>query len=81
MMRRYRGTILLNPGSVGLSHGRGPGAEEVRNLPWAEYAILNQQSGNLSIELRRVPIDAGAVARAIRASGMPHAEPLAQDWR
>ena len=81
MLRRYRGTILLNPGSVGLPYERGPGTEEVRNPPWAEYAILSQANGRLGIELCRVPIDAGAVAQTIRASGMPHAELLARDWR
>lgn len=81
MLRRYRGAILLNPGSVGLPYERGPGAEDVRNPPWAEYAVLSQQNGFLGIELRRVPIDAGAVARAIRESGMPHAELWARDWR
>jgi predicted phosphodiesterase len=81
MLRRYRETIILNPGSVGLPFERGPGANQARHPPWAEYALVSQENGVLRIELRRVPIDVGAIVRAIRQSGMPHAELLAQDWR
>ncbi len=81
MLRRYRRTLVFNPGSVGLPFERGPGAEEARNPPWAEYAVVSQEHGALRVELRRVPIDIGAVVRAIWESGMPHAELLAQDWR
>lgn len=81
MLRRYKGTIVLNPGSVGLPFERGPGADEARNPPWAEYAVVSHEHGALRVELRRVPIDIGAVVCAIRESGMPHAELLAQDWR
>lgn len=81
MLRRYRDMLLLNPGSVGLPYERGSGGDDARNPPWAEYAVVSQESGALSIASRRVPIDAGAVAQAIRASGMPHAEVWARDWR
>ncbi len=81
MLRRYRETIVLNPGSVGLPFERGAGAGEARNPPWAEYAVVSQEQGTLGVELRRVPIDVGAVVRAIRESSMPHAELLARDWR
>ena len=80
MLRRYRETIIVNPGSVGLPFERGPGVDQVRNPPWAEYALVSQENGVLGIELRRVPIDVGTLVRTIRASGMPHAELLAQDW-
>jgi hypothetical protein len=42
---------------------------------------VSQENGVLCIALRRVPIDLGAIVRAIRESGMPHAELYAQDWR
>ena len=81
MLRRYGETIIVNPGSVGLPVERGPGPDQVRNPPWAEYALVSQENGVLRIELRRVPVDVGAIVRAIRESGMPHAELYAQDWR
>jgi predicted phosphodiesterase len=81
MLRRYRETIIVNPGSVGLPVERGPAADQARNPPWAEYALVSQENGVLRIELRRVPVDIGAIVQAIRESGMPHAELYAQDWR
>src|SRR5437763_1263968 len=57
MLRRYRETIIVNPGSVGLPVERGPGADHARNPPWAEYALVSQENGVLRIELRRVPVD------------------------
>ncbi len=81
MLRRYKGTILVNPGSVGLPFERGPAPDEARNPAWAEYAVVSREHGVLSVELRRVLIDLDAVVRAIRESDMPHAEEFAQDWR
>jgi putative phosphoesterase len=81
MLRRYRETIIVNPGSIGLPVERGPGADQARNPPWAEYALVSQENGVLRIELRRVPVDVGAIVGAIRESGMPHTELYAQDWR
>lgn len=53
----------------------------MRYPPWAEYGLIEWRDGRLGVELRRVPIDAAAVARAILLSGMPHAEWLASRWR
>jgi len=80
MLRRHKDAILLNPGSVGLpfeNHSEGGGS---RNPPWAEYAAVGWIDGRLSIELRRVPIDAGAVVQAALDSGMPFGEWWAKDW-
>ena len=79
MLRRHQQMIVLNPGSVGLpfeSSGAGGG----RNPPWAEYALVEYVRGRLGVELRRVPLDAGAVVRAALDSGMPHAVWWSQDW-
>lgn len=78
-IRRYMSSLFLNPGSVGLPYVEtGVG---LRHPPWAEYGIVEWRAGRLSIELRRVPIDAEMVARAVLQSGMPHAEWLASGWR
>jgi predicted phosphodiesterase len=78
MLRRYRGQILLNTGSIGLPIERLPAGD--RNPPWAEYALVRWQDGRLGIELRRTPVDAGAVVQAALDSGMPHADWWAKDW-
>lgn len=80
-VRRVHQSMLMNPGSVGLPYERIRGTDETRNPPWAEYAIVRYEAGRLAVDLRRVPIDVEKVVRAIRESGMPHAETWSADWR
>ncbi len=68
-LRRHGGVTVINPGSVGL------------NPPWAEYALVGWERGELSVEFRRLPLDGAAVARAALESGMPHAAWWAGHWR
>jgi predicted phosphodiesterase len=81
MLRRYRGGLLVNVGSVGLPVGsldpRAPGG---RRLPhWAEYAVIEAGRRSVSVELCRVAVDAAALERAARETGMPHAGRWAAD--
>jgi hypothetical protein len=75
MLRRFRGSLVINPGSVGMpfEHGSGDG---FRNPPWAEYAIVS----GAQVEFRRVPVDVAAVTAAALASGMPNAGWWVKDW-
>jgi putative phosphoesterase len=78
LVRRHEQSHIVNPGSIGLS---GIGPSEDPNLPrnervyWSEFAILTARNGNLSIELRRIPLNLTALIDDARASGMP-----AVDW-
>ncbi|HEX6287912.1 MAG TPA: metallophosphoesterase family protein [Herpetosiphonaceae bacterium] len=81
MLRRYNGQIVINPGSVGLPYEILGASDEIRNPPWAEYAILSWHGQRLGIELRRVPLDIRAVTRAALESGMPYVEAWVRDWR
>jgi predicted phosphodiesterase len=78
-LRRYKGAMLLNPGSVGLPYVSAD--EGIYQPPWAEYAIVDRHMGSLDIALRRVPIDTEMVRQAALRSGMPHAEWWASGWR
>ena len=80
MLRRFRETTVINPGSVGLAIERGALTGEVRNPPWAEYAVVGLEDGELRIEFRRVPFDVGELVRAARESGMPHVEWWISHW-
>jgi putative phosphoesterase len=79
MVRRFRESLMINPGSVGL-----PFIEMARgttiNPLWAEYAVISFDRGVLGIELRRTPVDLGAVLRMVNDSEMPHREWWAGDW-
>ena len=66
-------------GSVGLVYEHNDPMDEQPFLPWAEYAVIS--GSPLRIEFRRVPFDAKEVVRAIRDSGLPHAEHAAAQWR
>ncbi len=79
LVRRYRGSILLNPGSVGMAYQATSDGGGI-NPPWAEYAIVQSTDTRLSVDLRRVPIERDPVARALLDSGMPYAEWLAEGW-
>jgi predicted phosphodiesterase len=80
MFRRYRDMLVLNPGSVGLPMDRVWPWDEIRNPPWAEYAIVQSEGNLLNVELHRVPFDVHAFIQALLTGGMPHAGWLAGDW-
>jgi predicted phosphodiesterase len=83
LLRRYRDSLLINPGSVGLPQERDPQTGAFHNPPWAEYAIVLVDGGRLHVDLRRISVDAAAIIRsysASGASGMPYADRLAGDW-
>jgi hypothetical protein len=79
MLRRHKGAIIMNPGSVGLPFERTV-AGGARNPPWAEYALVEWQDGALTVMLRRVPYDVTPLIGAARRGGMPHAEWWVQGW-
>jgi putative phosphoesterase len=72
MLRRHQQAIVLNPGSVGLPFEAA--GDEIRNPPWAEYAIVRARD----VEFVRVPVDVGAIVAAAR--DMPHAAWWIKDW-
>ena len=78
MLRRYQNKFIINPGSVGLGHEyRGTTA---RNVPWAEYALIQCEGERIGIEFRRAPFDVESLKRVALVSGMPHAEWWAEGW-
>ena len=80
LLRRHREMLLINPGSTGYPVELGP-ANDMRNPPWAEYALVTLDAQRLSIDLRRVPYDIAPLLRAARHSGMPHAEWWMAKWQ
>jgi predicted phosphodiesterase len=79
-VRRCGDATFLNPGSVGLSYDHAQPEDAMRFDPWAAYAVVEPADGLPSIEFRRVPFDAEAVAAAIEASGLPD-KSRASGWR
>jgi putative phosphoesterase len=79
MVRRFRESLLINPGSIGLPFIEMAGGETINPL-WAEYALINFDRGVLGVELRRSMVDLDAVLRVVHDSEMPHREWWAGDW-
>lgn len=82
MLRRYEQAFIINPGSVGLP-GVGPTSENLprnKHVHWAEYAIITLHDEQLSIDLRRTPLDIPTVLRAGYASGMPNIDSWVRTW-
>lgn len=82
MIRRYEASWIVNVGSVGLP-GVNAGSPELpknRQVRWAEYGVVSSQRGQVSLELRRTPIDVAALLQTARRSGMPHFDWWAQLW-
>jgi predicted phosphodiesterase len=79
---RYRDKLVLNPGSVGMPLDRQRARREIeaRNPPWGEYAILNSEGNQLSVELLRVPFDIEGFLALLSQRGMPHTEWLVNSW-
>ena len=79
-VRRIGATLVLNPGSVGLGYDHEQDAEEVWFDAWASWVVVSARDGRLSLDFRRTPFDAQAIAGVHRSSGMPHGDDYAQAW-
>jgi putative phosphoesterase len=75
MLRRFRESLVINPGSVGMPFEQ-TAPERFRNPPWAEYAVVD----GAEVDFRRVAVDVGAITEAARSSGMPNAGWWVKDW-
>lgn len=75
MFRRHGKVLILNAGSVGnafkfaYTTGNPPSL-----LPWAEYAIVEQDGDCLRADMRRVYFDTDALIKCVKASSLPGAE-------
>lgn len=79
MMRRWRKSLIINPGSVGLPFEKGASGK-IQNPAWAEYAMVTRQGGDLKVELRRTKYSLSELSQAVRSSGMPDTEWWLTGW-
>jgi predicted phosphodiesterase len=80
-MRRFRGSLFFNPGSVGFVNDYKRAARERGLDPVAEYAVVSLDGERLSLDLRRIPYDVEPVIAACHESGMPYGDAIAARWR
>jgi len=80
MVRRFREAYVINPGSVGLPFAFDRDSSEFKPL-WAEYALVHIDQKELAVQLRRIPVSAGAIHAAANESKMPHKSWWTSAWR
>lgn len=71
MARQHRGTLVINPGSVGAPFAEVPKAGPPKILGHAEYATLELDAGGVSVCLHRVRLDQAELHRAALLSTIP----------
>jgi predicted phosphodiesterase len=67
MLRQHRGSLLINPGSVGMPFERYVAGARPVIMPYAEYAIVSAEHGRIAVDLRRVQLDKHALRAATAA--------------
>jgi putative phosphoesterase len=80
MLRQHRGTLVVNPGSVGAPFREIPNGGPPRILDHAEYAAVEVDGGDVSIALHRVALDRRALAKAALESANPMRAELAATY-
>ena len=80
MLRQHRGTLLVNPGSLGAPFLEYTGGGPPTILPHAEYAIVEHSRGAVRVQLQRVALDRRELRRAAEASSNPLAPAMVQQY-
>jgi predicted phosphodiesterase len=70
-IRRNGDLFFFNPGSVGRAFSHHQPDGQFHADPWADYAILTAENGQIGLEFRRIPFDVNELIRIYRESGRP----------
>ncbi|MEE9253803.1 MAG: metallophosphoesterase family protein [Pseudomonadales bacterium] len=76
MLRQHRGSMIVNPGSVGAPFKEYVSGCAPTLMPHAEYAIVAGANGSVSVDLRRVAVDKHAMRKAVLDTDLPIGESL-----
>jgi predicted phosphodiesterase len=81
MLRQHRGTLVVNPGSVGMPFKEYVAGGPPTILAHAEYATVESVRGNVEVTLRRVPLERRALREAAAACDFPLRDTLVEQYR
>ena len=81
MLRQHRGSLLVNPGSVGLPFREYVQGGPPTILAHAEYDIIAAEPDALGVELRRVPLSREALRAAAAAWDSPMRKMLVEQYQ
>jgi Calcineurin-like phosphoesterase superfamily domain len=80
MLRRHRGNLVLNVGSVGMPFKEYVAGARPTILAHAEYAIVEEVGGVVSVALYRVPLDKNALQDSLAQTTNPLRDWLIQQY-
>lgn len=80
MLRQHRGTLVLNPGSVGLAFEEFVDGRAPKLLAEADWALVDAQGGRVSVTLHRLAVDRAALRDAAAATDNPMAQTLVDQY-
>jgi predicted phosphodiesterase len=80
MLQQHRGSLLVNVGSVGMPFKEYVAGGRPTLLSHAEYAVVEQTSGVVSVTLHRVPVDKTALQASVAETGNPLRQWLNQQY-
>jgi putative phosphoesterase len=75
MLRQHRGTLLVNPGSLGMPFESFVSGRPPRVLAHAEFAVVESKHGAVSVALQRLPIDKSELIDSLKTWDNP-----LRDW-
>ena len=80
MLRQHRGTLIVNPGSVGLAFEEFVDGATPKLLPYAEWGCIEARRGAVSVSLHRLVLDRAAVRAVAAASDNPIAPMVVEQF-
>jgi predicted phosphodiesterase len=80
MLRQHRGNLVLNVGSVGMPFKEYVAGGRPTILAHAEYAVVEEAAGVVSVALCRVPVDKSALQQSLAVTSNPLREWLIQQY-
>lgn len=80
MLRQHRGTLLVNPGSLGMPFKEYVSGRAPTVLDHAEYAMVESSGRRIGVELHRVALDRSALRRAVRDCTNPLSPMLLEQY-
>jgi len=81
MVRQHRGTLVVNPGSVGAPFREYPSGGPPVILAQTEFAIIEARDEEIGVSLHCAQLDRRVLAQAAASSSNPMAEQLAAPYR
>ena len=80
MIRQHRGTLVVNPGSVGAPFKESIYAGPITVLPHAEYAVVSADEADVAVTLHRVGLDRSELEKAARDTASPIGAMLLEEY-